>query len=49
MSLIERLLAREFEFNLSTLQLLYYTGERRLSRMLFHRFPPKRGSPNLLN
>jgi predicted SAM-dependent methyltransferase len=49
MSLINRLRAREFEFNLTVPQLLYYTIERRVSHLLLRRYPPKPAVPNLLN
>jgi hypothetical protein len=49
MSLIQRLLAREFEFNLSMPQLVYYTLERRLAHLVLRRYPPNPRPPNLLN
>jgi predicted SAM-dependent methyltransferase len=49
MSLVDRLLAREFEFNLTLPQQLYYTIERRLSHVLLRRYPPNPATPNLLN
>lgn len=47
--LIQQLLARNFEFNLSAAQLIYYTLERRTCHLLWRRYPPKPLVPNLLN
>lgn len=49
MTLIRRLLTREFEFNLSMTQLLYYTIERQLSHLILRRYPPHDTSTKLLN
>jgi predicted SAM-dependent methyltransferase len=49
MTLVQRLRDREFEFNLSIPQLVYYTIERRLSHDLLRRYPEHRLSVNLLN
>jgi predicted SAM-dependent methyltransferase len=48
-SLIARLSAREFEFNLSVPQSVYYRLERNLCHFLFRRNPPAPKNPNLLN
>jgi predicted SAM-dependent methyltransferase len=48
-NLIERLSAREYEFNLSILQLAYHNVERTLCHFLLRRNPPEQQSPNLLN
>jgi predicted SAM-dependent methyltransferase len=45
----ESLYVEAIEFNLSTLQLFYYTVERRLSHIFLRRFPPKGATPNQLN
>lgn len=47
--LIARLAAREFEFNLSLPQSVYYTVEREICHLLLRRYPPKPQCPNLLN
>ena len=47
--LVKRLSAREFEFSLSTSQLLYYSIERKLCHWLMRRRPPAPKAPNLLN
>lgn len=49
MTLINRLTDREFEFNLSLPQLLYYTFERRISHRFLRRYPPRGRADNLLN
>lgn len=49
MTLITQLLNREFEFNLSMPQVVYYTLERRLSQLVLRRYPPRLFAPNLLN
>src|SRR5262249_6226099 len=48
-NLIDRLSAREFEFNLSVPQLIYYIVERKLCHFLLRRNPPEPKIPNLLN
>ena len=47
--LVDRLAAREFEFNLSVPQSVYYAVERGLCRLLLRRSPPASKNPNLLN
>lgn len=47
--LVSRLAAREFEFNLSVPQSVYYAVERRLCHLLLRRRPPAPKNPNLLN
>jgi predicted SAM-dependent methyltransferase len=48
-TLTNRLIVREFEFNLSFPQLLYYTFERRISHRFLRRYPPRGVADNLLN
>lgn len=49
MNLNQRLRAREFEFNLSVPQLVYYAMERHVAHLLMRRYPPAMPAPNLLN
>lgn len=48
-SLIDRLAAREFEFDLSKVQLVYYGLERAAAQALLRRAPPMLAGPALLN
>ena len=49
MTLVQQLLTRKWEFNLSLLQLLFYATERRICHGILRRYPPKPLTPNLLN
>ena len=48
-SLVDRLRVGEFEFNLTTVQLVYYWMERSLCHALLRHYPPALLGPNLLN
>jgi predicted SAM-dependent methyltransferase len=47
--LLQELAAKKYEFNLSTVQTLFYTMERKICHATMRRFPPALQSPNLLN